>query len=58
MYRLFLLLGTLHPDQNESTTADEASTLDKGKGAAGDSLHDRVRIMDGIRRTYHVNVNI
>ena len=49
MYSLLLLLGTLHTDQIDSTTADEATTLDQGQREISDCIYDRVRIMDGLR---------
>jgi len=50
MYSLILLLGTLHPDKNESTTTYEITTLDSSKRATGDSVHDWFRLVDGFRR--------
>jgi hypothetical protein len=48
MYSLLFLLGTLHSDQDYSTTTHETTTLDQGQREISDCVYDRVRIMDGL----------
>jgi hypothetical protein len=48
MYSLLFPLGTLHSDQDYSTTTHETTTLDQGQREISDCVYDRVRIMDGL----------